>query len=241
MAKIPHSPAEIFDEFSRDVINVFGGDLIAIILYGSGARNEYIYKKSDINFLVVLTEDGILYLSKSFELVKKWQPRNVAVPLFLTKEYIHSSLDSFPIEFLNMKNHYNVVFGEDVLADVQIPHESLRLQCEAQVKGKLLHLRENFIQTLGQKNALQNLLTLTLTTFTSIFNAMLVLRNVSVPKNKMVIMSTTAQVFDLDKQIFDQVIKVARKEIKMSADGLIRLTQQYVNEINKLATIVDQM
>ncbi len=241
MAKIPHNPQDIFDEFSRDILDVFDRDLLSIILYGSGARNEYVYKKSDINFLVVLTPQGISNLSNTFSIVKKWLPRNVAVPLFLTKDYISSSLDSFPIEFLNMKTSYKVVFGEDVLSELDIPHENLRLQCEAQVKGKLLHLRESFIKTQGRKDALQELLTLTVTTLTSIFRALLALRGVSVPKSKTEIMDATAEHFDLQKKIFEQVTKVSLREVKMSADGLISLTQQYITEIQKLASIVDQM
>ena len=97
MTKIPQSPEEIFTEFSNNIKQLFNDDLVSIVLYGSGAKGEYVRKKSDINFLVVLTEDGIKKLSGAFALVKKWNKRNVAVPLFLTREYIESSLDSFPI------------------------------------------------------------------------------------------------------------------------------------------------
>ena len=51
MAKIPRSPDEIFDEFTKDIKDLFGEELLSILLYGSGAKGEYIYKKSDINFL----------------------------------------------------------------------------------------------------------------------------------------------------------------------------------------------
>ena len=40
-----------------------------------------------------------------------------ARPLFMDTNYISSSLDSFPIEFLNMRGCFKVLLGEDVLAD----------------------------------------------------------------------------------------------------------------------------
>jgi len=38
---------------------VFGNDLISVILYGSAVTNEYIPKKSDLNFLIVLSEGNL--------------------------------------------------------------------------------------------------------------------------------------------------------------------------------------
>jgi predicted nucleotidyltransferase len=105
MSKIPKTPEQIFQEFTDDFMKTFGDDLISIILYGSAARGEYIYKRSDINFLIVLTEQGIMQLRRALLLIPRWQKRKVSTPLILTEGYIRSALDSFPIEFLNMKQH----------------------------------------------------------------------------------------------------------------------------------------
>jgi len=88
MAKIPKRPEEIFQEFTQDYQAIFRDDLKSIILYGSGARGEYIPKKSDINFLIVLTEVAMDRLRETFPLIRKWRKRRVNIPLFLTDEYI---------------------------------------------------------------------------------------------------------------------------------------------------------
>ena len=95
MAKIPKEPSQIFLEITADYKRIFGEDLLSIILYGSAARGEYRYKKSDINFLMVLTENGMKNLRRCIDLIPKWRKRNVGAPLFLTQEYINASLDSF--------------------------------------------------------------------------------------------------------------------------------------------------
>ena len=51
-------------------------------------------------------------------------------PLFMDREYIERSLDSFPIEFLEHEGCYAVLYGEDVLADLHIDPPDLRLQIE---------------------------------------------------------------------------------------------------------------
>ena len=80
MAKIPNKPEEIFSEITNDFKGIFGNELISIILYGSGARGDYISGISDINFLFILTQKGIEDLSRTLGLVTRWKKRNVATP-----------------------------------------------------------------------------------------------------------------------------------------------------------------
>jgi hypothetical protein len=56
MAKIPKTPEEIFPEITADFQKIFGEDLVSIILYGSGAGGDYVPGKSDLNFLITLTD-----------------------------------------------------------------------------------------------------------------------------------------------------------------------------------------
>ena len=103
MSKAPNDPKEIFREITEDYSRLFGDALISIILYGSATGGDYRPGKSDINFMIVLSEEGIGQLEKAFKAVEKWKKRKVAVPLFLTEAYIQTSLDVFPIEYLNFR------------------------------------------------------------------------------------------------------------------------------------------
>ena len=143
MTKIPNQPEDIFDEFKDNYIATFGDDILSICLFGSGARGEYTPKKSDINFLIVLTADGIDRLDEAMGLMGKWRKQRVAVPLFLTRDFIESSLDTFPLEIFNIRAAYKVIYGNDVLSGLTIKEDDLRLQCERELKAKLLLLRRS--------------------------------------------------------------------------------------------------
>lgn len=240
MSNVPKSPDEILDAFRADAEDTFKDALVSIVLYGSAAKGEYIPKKSDINVMIVLTEEGIQNLARAFGLIKKWQKRRVATPLFVTKSYIESSLDSFPIEFLNMKQTYRLVTGEDVLDELEIPKKFVRLECEAQVKGKLLHLRREFLGTGGKGKALRQLISVTVPTFTSLFTAMLYLKDVDPPSHHDEVMRLTATEFGLNQTVFDRVLAVRRGE-KLSGEELIQLTEQYIHAIRQCAMIVDTL
>jgi predicted nucleotidyltransferase len=147
MAKAPKTPESILEAFTGDCLNIFGSDLESIILYGSSARGEYVAGRSDINFMIVLSSAGIENLSRAMPLAAKWRSSRVSTPLFLSRDYITTSLDTFPIEFLTMKAAYKMVFGQDLLKDLAFDKSFVRLQCERELKAKLLHLRQRFVET----------------------------------------------------------------------------------------------
>lgn len=241
MAKTPNDPKEIFSEITKDYQDIYGKDLVSIILYGSAASGNYIPKKSDINFLIVLTEDGINHLKKAFKTVEKWHKRKVSIPLFLTKSYISTSLDSFPIEFFNMQNSYQLVFGEDVLKELIFSQNHLRLQCERELKGKLLQLRQVYLESRGKTKNLKFIIENSLTAFISIFQALLYLKDKDVPAERRKTISFIAQEMGVDEQIFSNLLKVKEGTVKLSAEALNTLFEDYIKEIRKLSYTVDQL
>ena len=113
MAKIPIKPEEIFPEITQDYQRIYGAHLLSLILYGSGAGEDYVPGKSDLNFLITVTDPCIERLDLAVETVARWRKRNVAIPLFVTRSFLRGALDAYPIEFPNMKPHYIFMSGED--------------------------------------------------------------------------------------------------------------------------------
>ncbi len=99
MAKTPQTPESIFAAFTADYQKVFAADLESIILYGSAARGEYVAGRSDINFMIVLSDAGIEKLACAMPLVATWRKSRVGTPLFLSKEYITMSMTPSPSNF----------------------------------------------------------------------------------------------------------------------------------------------
>jgi len=241
MAKIPKRPEEIFDEFRFDYINLFGDELLAIVLYGSGARGEYVPKKSDLNFLIMVSEDGIERLEKAIDAVAKWRKRNISVPLFLTRGYIESSLDTFPLEFFNIQSAYQVIHGIDILQCLEIKKDDLRLQCERELKAKLLLLRELFLQTQGHARRLRELISQSLPAFISIFKALLYLKGEEIPERHEALIPATAENFGLDAALLRSLWQIKRGERKPGKGEIKEIVLSYISEIKALSKKVDQM
>ena len=238
-----HSKADldsICQQFPSDIQNLYG-DPVSVLLYGSAATEEYRPKHSDINVLVVLTDDSMDQLEAAQKMVSRWNRRRI-LPLFMNQAYIDNSLDSFPIEFLNMQSAYRVLTGRDVLSALPIKKKDMRLQCERELKGKLMQLRQGFIQSEGRKKRLERLIAQSVVTFVAIFKGLLYLRDQPIPVKKTEVILNACESFDeIDRSLFETMLGVKRGEIKKSKSELIAMVKVYIHSIEKLCLAVDQI
>jgi hypothetical protein len=241
MARIPKRPVEIFEEITEAYQKIFGADLISIILFGSGAGENYIPGKSDINFLITLTDQGIDRLDRALETVARWRKRNVAIPLFMTCSYLEGSQDAYPIELLNMKRHYVVVSGKDILAELAFDRRHVRLQLERELRGKLLHLRSGYLATEGDARKIRALITLSLTAFVSLFSALLYLKNIEIPHGNRDIITAAGKAFGIDAALFLKCEEIRRKTDRFSQNEVTAVFQAYMKEVSRLCDQIDQM
>ena len=226
---------QVADDYRR----VFGQEIVSVILYGSAMTADYVPGKSDLNLMIVLSEEGINRLHLAHDLVARWRKKRVGTPLFVTKTYIDSSLDTFPIEFLNIKLNYLVIQGEDVLAGLSFKKEFVRMQCERELKGKLLLLRERYVETGGKGRILRDLIAASLPTFTFIFKGLLHLLGEEVPGTRPETISLVARRFRLDEGLFRDLQSVGAGALKLSERELHELFRRYLKEIRRLALDMD--
>jgi len=240
MTKIK-KPEEIFAEIEEDYRKVFQDALVSIILYGSGAGSDFNPDISDLNFLIILSEESIDHLDLAIDTVSRWRKRNVATPLFMTQSYIQSSLDSYPLEFLNIKKSYILVYGKDMLKDISLEPHHLRLQCEREIKGKLLLLREGFLETGGKQKRIAELIKASITAFISIFNGLLHLKGIAIPPTRREIIQAVTKEIPINQEIFLKCLDIKQGKAKLSSSEIKGLFTSYMIEVRKLWEVVDTM
>jgi len=242
MFKKPVKAEEVYEEFSADTKAIFGSNLITIYLYGSGARGEYVQGKSDINFLVVIESEGLKFLPGVWDYLDNWEKRGISAPLILTESYLNSSLDTFPLEFHNMKEANVLVFGKDILKDLIIKDNDLRVQVEHELKAKLLSLRQGFMKTKGDRNELIDLISQSLPTFSAIFNGTIYLKKIEEKvKNSVELYKTVEKTFELRKGLFRELQDVKLGVGKRTTSELIQLMEEYMVAIRSIFRNVDKM
>lgn len=209
-AKRIDNPVETARAAAGEYASVYGEDVVSVVLYGSAAGGDFDPVRSDINLLVVLKELSLAAVARSGEVQKRLRKRRFDRPLFMDRDYITRSLDSFPIEFLNMKGCYRVLHGEDVLAGLEIRSEDVRLQVERELKGKRLHLVEEWLDARTEPKRLKELLGVSLQDFGAAFRAMIHLREREIPRNREALFEAVEEAYGLEGRPLRRVIEAYR-------------------------------
>ena len=144
----------------------------------------------------------VLALAFLAPLGRKYGRKRVAAPLVMTPEYITGSLDAFPVEFLDFKLIHKTVYGEDLFTELVIDKPHLRLQCERELKTKLIGLRQGYISSLGKKELLTTVLVRSFTGSMALFRAILSLLDKEPPVARIEVIAMLASAARIDGIIF---------------------------------------
>jgi hypothetical protein len=227
--------------YCQELMELQGENLLGICVYGSSTGKDFIPKKSNVNLLVVLKELGAQELKKSLRLVNKGIKKGIVAPLFLTPEYITSSLDSFPIEFMELKENHILIYGENPLAQISIEREGIRLECEKELKGKLIRLRQAYLEIGLKAKGIETLLIESLSSLIPIFRNMLRLKGIDPPLGKEEVIATFASEFDIDRDVFLAVLRDKKGDERIGKERVEDFFEKYIGTIQKLSRVVDQL
>ena len=224
----------------------FGDNLIALYEFGEDACVDW--EGGGLKLLAVLKTLGTRELRVLAEGRRKWEKNGLPAPLMLTKDTLLSSTDVFPMEFLEMKEANRFIFGqEDVLSGLEIPLSNLRLQLETQATGKLIHLRQSYIDAAGDKKRLAHLVAVSIEPFTEVMRNALRLLGKAAPVDKGEIIRSFCAESGIDPVPFDQALEIRREmgrssggRVNLDLDGLEELFSGYLGEIGKMAEKIDR-
>jgi hypothetical protein len=132
---------ELAAKFSRRIQSIY--------LTGSAVTPDFHERSSDVNTLLVLREMPFDFLDEVAQMGRKYGRRRIRAPLLLTLEEIRRSADVFPIEALDLKLVSHLVKGEEVLSDLQVDRAQMRLQCERELRGRVVRLRQEYVRALS--------------------------------------------------------------------------------------------
>ncbi len=208
-------------------------------VYGSAARGDFVEGVSDINVLVVAKRLPAAALKSAGEVVRHWRERIPVSPIFATDEYLERSADVFPLEFLDMRDAHETIFGADPLAGLRVDPRFLRHQVEAELKGKLMRLRTAYASAAGEPIEVRELLRESLPSFRAIFQGALRLAGVAPPPQTAEVMRAVARTFGLDEDALEDVMAI--HDARPAASGLDAedAFARYLAAVERLAAAVD--
>lgn len=233
--------AQRIKPFLEEILNKYQEKIHSIYITGTAITEDFNPDSSDINSIFVLKEMDLKFLELIAPLGKKYGKNRVSAPLIMTPEYIKKSLDVFPIEFLSFKLIHAVVFGDDILKDIELNKKDLRHQCEREVKVKLIGLRQLYISASGNRKILREGIVNSITGYIPLFRAMIFLYDKPPAVKQREVITAIPEVTGINTAVFIKLLNEKYKESKLSIEELNTIFGDYYTTTERLEQIIDEI
>jgi predicted nucleotidyltransferase len=235
----PKKIQNILEDFVNRLKDAYKDGFVSLILYGSAASGEFTAGHSNIDLLVILKDTSLENLAKIVKMVNAPKFR-IFNPIFFTEEYIGSSIDVFPIEFLDMKENHSLIYGKDVLKNLNIDMRNLRFQCEHELKAILINIKRLYLNNRA-KNAISALMFKSFTSGMHLLRNILRLKGKTPPYAKEELIKELERELELDEAIFRRVYSLKKGNIRLTYKEVEDLFFSLAEELEKAVNIIDRL
>jgi predicted nucleotidyltransferase len=228
----PHEVRIALRRLCSDLSQAARGNLVAVILYGGLARGRYRPGSSDVNIVLVLRDTSKAALAAIAPTMRAaWRAIRLD-PIILTPDEIPRIARSFPIKFLDVKEHHVVLLGDDPLPRLEIPGDRIRARVQQELLNLALRLRRSYIAVADDPPEIARMIGRAAVPLAVQLGGLLRLRGRTVPDDGLdAVFSAAAEAFGLDRETLAgiQAVRAGDSvEANLGAlhNGLLRLIAQ---------------
>src|SRR5262245_56556389 len=143
----------VLDRFVADAKAAFGGDLAAVVLFGSGAEDA-LRPTSDLNLIVVLRRFDVEAAARFGQAYRLAHAAARLSAMFLRESEIAAAAAAFSVKFLDIAARRRVLHGEDPFATLAVPRDAVEHRVKQVLLNLELRLREQFVAASDQPERL---------------------------------------------------------------------------------------
>jgi predicted nucleotidyltransferase len=234
-------PEKLINEFVERMRAAAGTNLVAAILYGSAAAGDHIPDYSDVNLLCVLGETSFARIEALAPAMEWWGKQKHRLPLLLSADEMRRSADVFSIEFLDMRRHYRLLWGEDILKTLEIPMRWHRAQVEYELREKTILLRQRLLMASGNVEAKWELLLRSLPAFGTLFRHALIALGDAGAGSKRDAAAALAAKLEIDSSVFGELLDIRERKKERKSAKVDEVFARYLMLVEQVTAAVDRM
>lgn len=229
-------------------LDAFGDEVVALIHHGSTVEqlgDQPVPNSDTIKLLLVLSKIDNERLESLACLPVDVTDRSQFEWIVLSESELGRSTDVLPDLFLEIGRRSEVIFGTNVLSDISIRHDHLRLRCEQQFKTLLIEMQQELM--IGS-NEMKQKLSIQYQTMVRIFGGALWLLGCTPPSDTEKLLDLAAEQFNFRRQTLREVLETIeskdlqrRKHIdaQISLLEIVRNTSVFVDEMDDEVITID--
>jgi hypothetical protein len=237
--KLNPALGETISAFFHEILQNSAPRIHSLYLVGSVLTEDYLDKISDINSIIMLQEIDFTFLDTLLPLGKRYRRQGLAVPLVMDPEYLHRSVKVFPVEFLSFKLVHHTLYGEDLLAGLEINRQELKIQCERELKGRIIWLQKHYVSSMGDRKALAEYMISHMDGFLPILRGILLVLGHEPPQGLKKVLDLISIATGIDTRVFARIYQIKKNQAKLTKEEGSQLFAGFYEAVRRLVEVVD--
>jgi hypothetical protein len=237
---LPPSAVNRIHPFFQDILGCCPEKVDSLYVTGSAVTSDFNEKTSDVNSLIILDQLHFDFFKFLAPLGKKFKSKGVSAPLVMTPSYIQESLDVFPMEFLELRTIHKTAYGTDLIKDLEIDKPLLRLQCEREIKSRLIGLWNGYVSCMGEADSISGLLSRSIKGCFPLFRSIIFLTGGTPPLKKKDVIDDLNSGANIDKDVFTKALLLKHNRIN-DKNELLQLFERYYGNLEAISGIVNAL
>ena len=226
------------EKFVKKLVPICGDNLQSIIVYGTIVKVPETHH-SEINLMIVLDEVHV----DSLDAIDKCRPSKDAdiriEPMVLTASDLRSSTDVFPLKFLDIQQNHLVLYGRDVMQDLTIKHDHIRLRSEQELKNLMLRLRWFYLRDRNEPKRLKTTLAHAAVTFLGSATGLLWLKRNDVPKALEEVARKVCEEFQIEEDLIVSLLALDQDDNGLGIEEVTTLYDEFMQIVQRAAHTLD--
>lgn len=194
---------ELLAALAKAIEQSLGSQLVSLTLYGSIARGTAEMATNDVNLLMVLASHDVELLEKSRRAIAGTPELHVS-PYIIHESELPQLADLFATRLLEMKRGYRVLAGRDVLADLAINTQTLKIRVAQELLNIVIRLRGELLRA-ETPDSLEQDLEAFLQPFLKTLRSLIFVRTGEHIESRRELIEKSASLFNLDREALLQL------------------------------------
>ncbi|MGZ0174151.1 MAG: hypothetical protein ACKVHE_31980 [Planctomycetales bacterium] len=239
---LPASLQSHLEQFCADVAAGSGENLLSVAVYGSVVKSsKCVIGETPVPVLVVPQDASVPFLKPIASVIRRAIKSFHAAPFVVSLHDLQTSTDIFPIKFLDMQTHHLLLSGRDVLSELDISTQHLRLRCEQELCNLLLRMRQVYVRNSGDNTALDQAAAHAIEPFFMALGAAVYLTTELLPDSESAIADSAAKVMSLDREALERLLAFREGRHGTGPDAVAGLFNELLEPVELAADFVDRL
>ncbi len=227
--------------FFHEILESSAAQIDSVYLVGDVLTEDYREGATRIDSVIVLKQMDLGFLDILAPLGRKYGSQGLAAPLIMDPAYIHSSVDVFPLEFLNFQLLHHTLYGEDRFAGLSINRQELRFQCERELKGKLLWLHRIYVSAMGDRKILAGDIVRHFGGYLPVFRGLAYLMGQTPAGGLQAAVDQVGRLTGMETAVFEEICAIKEKQTQPTKEEISQLFEKFYRATAKLTEVVDDL